>query len=145
MMVALILTATMMPLLLAACFVLGRCWQRYWYGNDAISEVSRQYIEIFQTGQFNEAAVESAKRRFRALLDNGDERGVQPSLRPGVQYFFQIRALAELGTDAAGQILERQLERRLSNNLLDQSWYWVDLAVNLRMLQRQESLPFLLG
>ncbi len=145
MMVALILTATLMPLLLAACFVLGRCWQRYWCGNDAISEVSRQHIEIFQTGQLNEAAVESAKRRFRALLENGDERGVEASLRPGVQYFFQVRALAELGTDAAGKILERQLERRLSNNLLDQSWYWVDLAVNLRMLQRQESLPYLLG
>ncbi len=144
MMVALILTATLMPLLLASCFVIGRCWHRYWHGGDGISEVSRQHLEIFQTGQFNEAAVESVKRRFRVMLENGDERAIEVSLRPGVHYFFQVRALAELGTDSAGQILERQLQRRLSEDPLDQAWYWVDLAINLRMLQRRESLPHLL-
>jgi hypothetical protein len=61
-----------------------------------------------------------------------------------MQYVVQVRALAELGTDDAGRILERQLQRRLTDDQLEQAWYWIDLASSLRVLNRQESLPHLL-
>src|SRR5262249_35325716 len=51
---------------------------------------------------------------------------------------------AELGTDDAGQILERQLQRRLTDDQIEQSWYWIDLANGLRSLNRSQSLPYLL-
>ena len=144
MMPALILVATLMPLVLFGVFLLGRHWQRWRFGDERLSPVSRQHFEIFQSGEFNEAAVEHVKRRLRALFEHGGERAVEASLRPGTQFIYQVRALAEIGTDAAGRILERQLHRRLSNNSLDQAWYWIDLAASLRVLNRQESLPHLL-
>src|SRR5262249_26557685 len=36
---------------------------------------------------------------------------------------------------------ERQLQRRLSDDQIEQSWYWIDLANGLRSLNREESLP----
>jgi hypothetical protein len=61
-----------------------------------------------------------------------------------MQYVVQVRALAELGTDDAGRILERQLQRRLTDDQIEQSWYWIDLASGLRTLNRPQSLPHLL-
>ena len=61
-----------------------------------------------------------------------------------MQYVVQVRALAELGTDDAGRILERQLQRRLTDDQIEQSWYWIDLANGLRSLNRAQSLPHLL-
>lgn len=142
--IVLISVATLMPLLLAAVFLLGRCWQRWWATQDSLSDVARQHFEILQTGEFNEAAVESVKRRFRALFERGGERAVEASIRPGPLFIYQVRALAEIGTDAAGRILERQLQRKLSEDQLEQAWYWIDLAACLRVLNRQESLPHLL-
>ena len=139
----LILTATFMPLLLAAFFLLGRCWQR-WRGEEVLSDVAKQHFEIFQSGEFNEAAVETIKRRLRVLFERGGERAVEASIRPGPHFIYQVRALAEIGTDAAGRILERQLHRRLSDNRLEQAWYWIDLAACLRFLNRDESLAHLL-
>src|SRR5262249_38337374 len=55
-----------------------------------------------------------------------------------------VRALAEIGTDVAGRILERQLQRHLTDDSLEQSWYWIDLASGLRNLNRTQSLPHLL-
>src|SRR5262249_4808804 len=52
--------------------------------------------------------------------------------------------LAELGTDDAGRILERQLQRRLTDDQIEQAWYWIDLANGLRSLNRAQSLPHLL-
>jgi hypothetical protein len=109
-----------------------------------MSDVTRQHLEIFQSGDFNEAAVETSKRRMRRLFENGGELAVEASLRPGLQFVYQVRALAEIGTDAAGRILERQLARRLSSDQIEQAWYWIDLAACLRILNRQESLPHLL-
>src|SRR5206468_10850777 len=85
--------------------------------------------------------VETAKARFRDLLERGEVAAVEASLRPGTQYVVQVRALAELGTDAAGLILERQLQRRLTEDQIEQSWYWIDLASGLRSLNRSQSLP----
>src|SRR5262249_869750 len=98
----------------------------------------------FQNGHINEEAVESAKRRFRALLERGEDGKVEASLRPGMHFVFQVRALAEIGTESAGQILERQLNRQLTDDQLEQAWYWIDVAGSLRTLNRTESLPHLL-
>src|SRR5215510_10584204 len=84
-------------------------------------------------------------RYFHRRPARGDElAAVEASLRPGMQYAVQVRALAELGTDEAGRILERQLQRRLTEDVMEQSWYWIDLASSLRALNRVQSLPHLL-
>src|SRR5262245_27133323 len=139
-----LIIAIVLPILLAAAFLLGRRLQERQDREGEFSPVTRQHFELFQSGRFNEAAVESVKRRFTAMLERGDEATVEASLRPGMHYVFQVRALAEIGTDAAGRILERQLQRRLSNDHLEQAWYWIDLAGSLRFLNREESLPHLL-
>jgi hypothetical protein len=143
--VVIVVTAAMlMAGLMGAAFLLGRhLHRRQSFGND-LSPVTRQHIDLFQGGQLSEAAVESAKIRFRELLERGEMEAVEASLRPGTHYVIQVRALAEIGTDEAGRILEKQLERRLSNDVLEQSWYWIDLANGLRNLNREQSLPYLL-
>jgi hypothetical protein len=139
-----LLMAVLLPLLLAAAFLLGRHLNRRQFLRDGLSAVSRQHIDLFQGGQLSESAVESAKSRFRELLERGDVAAVEASLRAGMQYVVQVRALAELGTDDAGRILERQLDRRLTDDQIEQSWYWIDLANGLRSLNRSQSLPHLL-
>lgn len=109
-----------------------------------LSPISRQHIDLFQGGQLNEAAVESAKAQFRDLLERGEFDAVERSLQPGMAYVVQVRALTELGTDDAGRILERQLQRRLTDDQIEQAWYWIDLANGLRTLNRGQSLPSLL-
>jgi hypothetical protein len=99
---------------------------------------------LFQGGQISETAMEAAKARYRDMLERGDVEGIEASLCPGMNYVVQVRALAELGTDDAGRILERQLQRRLTEDKLEQSWYWIDLASSLRTLNRAQSLPHLL-
>lgn len=139
-----VLVALLVPLLLAGGFLLGRSWRARSGWGQVYSPVTRQHFEIFQTGHLNEAAVEAAKVRFRELLDQGDTATVEASLRPGMHYVFQVRALAEIGTESAGLILERQLQRRLTEDKVEQAWYWIDLANGLRCLHREESLPQLL-
>ncbi len=139
-----ILATTLLPLMFLAFFLLGRCWQRWQSAPDPLTDVARQHFEIFQSGEFNETAVAIAKRRLHALFERGGERAAEASIRPGPHFIYQVRALAEIGTDAASRILERQLHRKLSDNELEQAWYWIDLASSLRLLNRQESLPHLL-
>src|SRR5437764_15177297 len=143
--VGIVATAVMLvAMLMAAAFLLGRhLHRRQGYGKD-LSPVTRQHIDLFQGGQLSEAAVESAKSRLRDLLERGEMDAVEASLRPGTHYVVQVRALAEIGTDEAGRILERQLQRRLTDDQIEQSWYWIDLASSLRSLNREESLPHLL-
>src|SRR5262245_61882423 len=141
---AVVILAVLLPLLMAACFLLGRHLQRRQFYQDELSPVSRQHIDLFQGGQLSEEAVESAKARYRELLERGEVRAVEASLRAGMEYVVQVRALAELGTEAAGRVLERQLQRRLTEDEIEQSCYWIDLATGLRSLNRDESLPHLL-
>src|SRR5215472_8801664 len=141
---AMLMMGILMPMLMAAVFLLARHLYRRQYLRDELSPVSRQHIELFQGGQLSESAVESAKARFRELLERGEVEAVEASLRPGMQYVVQVRALAELGTEDAGRILERQLQRRLTDDQIEQSWYWIDLANGLRTLNRSQSLPHLL-
>jgi hypothetical protein len=143
-MVFVLILAVLLPVALASAFLLGRHLQRRQDLREPLSPVSRQHIDLFQGGQLNEAAVESAKTRFRELLERGELSAIEASLRPGMHYVVQVRALAELGTDDAGRILERQLERRLTDDQVEQSWYWIDLANGLRSLNRSQSLPHLL-
>ena len=140
----LLVAAILLPMVAAVFFLLGRHLQRRQFARDELSPVSRQHIDLFQGGHLSESAVESAKARFRELLERGDMAAVEASLRPGTSYVVQVRALAELGTEAAGHILERQLHRRLTDDQLEQSWYWIDLANGLRAINRSQSLPHLL-
>jgi hypothetical protein len=132
-----------MLLLVPTVFFLARRHRQQMLRDD-LSPISRQHIDLFQGGQLNETTVESTKARFRELLESGEYQTVENSLRPGLHYVVQVRALAELGTDEAGRILERQLQRRLTEDQLEQSWYWIDLASGLRTLNRPQSLPHLL-
>src|SRR5438876_3201387 len=141
---AVLILAILLPMLMAAAFLLARHLYRRVESIADLSPVTRQHIDLFQGGQLSEVAVEAAKTRFRDLLERGEVDAVEASLRPGTHYVIQVRALAEIGTDEAGRILERQLERRLTNDVLEQSWYWIDLANGLRNLNREESLPYLL-
>ncbi len=142
--VAVTIMAVVMPMLTAAAFLLGRHFHRRPTRGEELSAVTRQHIDLFQGGQLNQTLVEAAKARFRDLLERGELAAVEASLRPGMHYVVQVRALAELGTDEAGGILERQLQRRLTEDQMEQSWYWIDLASSLRSLNREESLPHLL-
>ncbi|MBV9124910.1 MAG: HEAT repeat domain-containing protein [Planctomycetes bacterium] len=139
-----LMMAVLAPALFAAAFLLARHLHRRQYLGEQLSAVTRQHIDLFQGGQLSEAALESAKTRFRALLERGEVDAVEASLRPGMHYVIQVRALAEIGTDDAGRILERQLQRRLTEDQIEQSWYWIDLATSLRALNREQSLPHLL-
>ncbi len=142
---AVLILAVILPMLMAATFILlVRHWRRRQLFREELSPISRQHIDIYQGVQLSEAAVESAKARFRDLLERGEVAVVEASLRAGMQYVVQVRALAEIGTDDAGRILERQLQRRLTDDALEQAWYWIDLANGLRTLNRSQSLPHLL-
>ena|SRR5688572_22584874 len=137
---AVLMLAVLLSMLLAAAFLLGRHLSRRQYLREELSPVSRQHIDLFQGGQLSELAVENAKAQFRDLLERGEYAAVEASLRPGMSYVVQVWALAELGTEAAGRILERQLQRRLTDDQIEQSWYWIDLAKGLRTLNRSQSL-----
>src|SRR3982751_1539469 len=129
---ALILFVLLVVLLPALLLLARRARQQF--PRDELPPISRQHIDLFQGGQLSEAAVESTKARFRDLLERGEVAAVEASLRAGMQYVVQVRALAELGTDDAGRILERQLRRRLTDDQIEQAWYWIDLANGLRSL-----------
>jgi hypothetical protein len=143
--IVLLVIAILVPMLIAAGFLLGRHAARRMHNvEDELSAVSRQHIDLFQGGQLDEAELEEAKTYLRELLERGELAEVEASLGPGMNYVVHVRALAEIGTDDAGKILERQLRRRLTDDQLEQSWYWIDLANGLRQLNRRESLPHLL-
>ena len=111
---------------------------------DEISPVSRQHFELFQGEPLNEDTLEGLKSRYRQLMEQGDTKAIESTLRPGTQFVMQIRALAELGTAEAGRILERQVGRKLSSDALEQLWYSMDLACGLRALNHTASLPTLM-
>src|SRR5436190_4539863 len=132
------------PVLLGAAFRLGRALPRPTAQRSLLSPVTQQHLHLFQGGRLSESAVEAAKARLRSLLERGAVQEVEASLRPGLSYAVQVQALAELNSPQAGTILQRQLGRQLSNDPVEQSWYWIDLAHGLRSLNRDDSLPHLL-
>src|SRR5436190_18999534 len=130
-MIPLLALAILVPMLIAAGFLLGRHAARRLIIREELSAVTRQHIDLFQGGQLNEGMVEAAKAKLSELLERGEVAAVEASLRPGMNYVVHVRALAEIGTDDACEILERQLHHRLTDDELEQSWYWIDLANGL--------------
>lgn len=107
-------------------------------------QVHRQHLYLFQGGHLGEAVVETHRRMFDQMLNRGDIREAERMIRTGTSFAAQIKALAEIGTDAAAVILERQLDRRHCRDPLEQSWYWLDVASALRFLGRSDCLPVLM-
>jgi hypothetical protein len=141
---AMLLASILMPLLMALAFLLGRYLGLRRPSYERYSPVIRQHFDLLQGAELNEAAVEATKQRFRHLLEQDAVSVVEASMKPGTNFVVQVRALVELGTEEAGQILERQLGRQLSDDQLEQAWYGIDLANGLRHLRREESLPLIL-
>jgi HEAT repeat protein len=112
--------------------------------SEAMSAVSRQHIDLYNGGVLDEAELETAKQRFNLWLLNDQPARVEMTLVPGLHYVVRLRALAELGTEEACAILEKQLKRQITQDAVEQSWYWIDAAHCLRMLVREESLPLML-
>ncbi|HQR07534.1 MAG TPA: hypothetical protein PLN21_11965 [Gemmatales bacterium] len=122
---------------------------RWWYlvQNDSIeplSEVSQQHIDLYNGGSLDEGELELTRQRYSQWLQNDQRDRIQASLVPGLSYVVRVRALAELGTEEACAILENQLNRVLTDDPVEQAWYWIDVAHCLRMLAHDESLPILL-
>jgi hypothetical protein len=140
-----VILAIILPLLVGGAFLLGRLLrERRADSGWELTPVSRQHLEIYQGGQLDDEAVHLAKLRYRDWLERGEIDRIEASLTPGIQFIVRVRALAEIGTDEACQILERQLRRRMTNNRIEQAWYWIDLANCLRQLNREDSVPLLL-
>jgi hypothetical protein len=123
--------------------------RRWWLARPAkarpaVSAVDRQHRHLQAGGLIGEGAFEATKARLRSLLAAGRAAEVEGELRAGLDYAVQVRALAEIGTADAGSVLERQLARTLSRDPVEQSWYWVDVAVGLRRLNRAAALPAVL-
>lgn len=141
----LILLAIVVPLLVGGAFVLGRLMRdRRRDSGWELTPVSRQHLEIYQGGSLDDEAVHLAKLRYQDWLDRGEIDRIEASLSPGMQFIVRVRALAEIGTEEACQILQRQLSRRLTTNRIEQAWYWIDLANCLRHLNHEDSVPLLL-
>lgn len=130
--------------LIGAAFRLGRSLPRRSARQSLLSPVTQQHLHLFQGGRLSEAAVETAKVQLRSLLEAGRVADAEASLRPGLQYAVHVQALAELQSPHAGTILREQLRRRLSDDPIEQSWYWIDLAHGLRNLGRTDCIPNLL-
>ena len=136
--------ATVVCLVLASAlaFVLARMIRpRTALNANNLSGVSRQHFEIFQGESIDQQAVNRSRERFRRLLDKGEIRAAEALIRPGMGFVIHVHALTELGTLAAGRLLERQLNLSHSRDSLEQIWYWLDLATGLRSLNRTQALP----
>lgn len=129
---------------LSAMVVAGRRAMRRRRRGETAHLVHRQHLYLFQGGHLGESAVESSRQTFERMLNRGEVREIDRLIRPGTNFAVQVRALVEIGSDAAAVILERQLDRRHSSDALEQSWYWLDVACGLRSLSRTESLPALM-
>jgi hypothetical protein len=109
-----------------------------------LSPVTQQHLHLFQGGRLSDDAVAEAKATLGPLIAHGQDARAEAALRPGIRYAVQVQALAEIGGDTAADLLHRQLECRVSNDAIEQSWYWIDVAQSLRRLQNAESMPHLL-
>lgn len=139
-----LVAAVVLPLVVGGVIVAARHWHRQREMVFDLTPVTRQHLELYQGGQLNDDQLQAAKQRYRELFERGEIDRIEATLRPGMLYVVKVRALAEIGTEEACQILERQLHRKLSTNPIEQAWYWIDLANSLRALGRDESLPHLL-
>lgn len=132
----------------AAAVLIGarRRWPRLFPDSheSAQSPVAFQHLQLYQGGLINPRELESAKAELGHKLSIGGVSAAETCLRAGTDFAVQVRALAEIGTEEAGRVLERQLGRRMSRDPIEQSWYLLDIAQGLRGLNRPQSLPLLL-
>jgi hypothetical protein len=70
--------------------------------------------------------------------------GRAPRVRPGHRCVEEVRRRCHVDFVEALNFLEGQLNRRVSDDSLEQARYWIDLAEGLRGLNLHESLPALL-
>jgi HEAT repeats len=108
------------------------------------SAVDRQHRHLLAGGLVGESAVVATAAHFDELLRAGRTAEVERELQPGVGFAIQVRALTAVGTNEAGQVLERQLGRTLSRDLVEQMWYWADVVAALRHLHHVPALPAVL-
>src|SRR5438132_14326322 len=87
------------------------------------ADIIQQHIDLFQGGRLSDTAVRAARLTFEQLLDRGDVNRVEAALRPGMEFAVNVRALAQIGSEQAGDTLERQLQRRTGTDPQEQSWY----------------------
>jgi len=92
-----------------------------------LSPVIRQHIELFQGGQLSEARSKRSRFDFATFWRAANWRR-RSQHAAGHSVCHPGPCLAEIGTDEAARILERQLGRRLAKDTMEQSWYWIDLA-----------------
>jgi hypothetical protein len=139
-----IITIAVGLILVAAAFHLRRIAPNRPVRHSLLSPVTQQHLHLFQGGRLSEAAIEMAKATLGGMLARGDRDRAEASLRPGLHYAVQVQALGEMGGAPATELLQRQLQRRVSNDPVEQSWYWIDVAHSLRALNSAASLPHLL-
>jgi hypothetical protein len=70
--------------------------------------------------------------------------GSAPRVRPGHRCVEEVRRRCGVDFVGALNFLEGQLNRRVSDDPLEQARYWIDLAEGLRGLNMHESVPALL-
>ena len=109
-----------------------------------LPDVIQQHIDLFQGDPLSDSAVRVARITLEQMLENGETAGVEARMRPGTGFAVNVRALVEIGSKEAGDVLERQVQRRIGTDPVEQSWYLLDLAHGLRMMDRGACLPALL-
>lgn len=70
--------------------------------------------------------------------------GTAPRVRPGHRCVDEVRRRCHVDFVGALNFLEGQLNRRVSDDPLEQARYWIDMAEGLRRLNFHESVPALL-
>jgi hypothetical protein len=108
------------------------------------SPVGRQHWQLYRGGALNPHHVKATKQKFQESLELGQLDYLAHRIEAGPEFVVQIRALAEIGTEAAAAVLEKQIHRTLSHDPIEECWYSIDLAHSLRTLNRCEALPQLL-
>ncbi|MSR30752.1 MAG: HEAT repeat domain-containing protein [Gemmataceae bacterium] len=109
-----------------------------------LSPVSRQHLDAFQGEDVSSTALEKTKNRFRQMLEDGEAQALEKMLQGGLDFLVQVRALTEIGTESAAQILEKTFGKPLSRDSMEQEWFSIDLASGLRALNRHDMLPEML-
>jgi hypothetical protein len=103
--------------------------------------VHQQHVYLYQGGHLSESEVESARVAIEKDLEADRKDVVIAAMRPGTEFAVQVRALAQIGTQHAIEILGDHLRRSIASNPQDQAWYWLDIARALRQLNWNDCLP----
>jgi hypothetical protein len=100
--------------------------------------------QFARTEMPNPHLLQVTKAKFQESLELGQIDWLAHRLEAGPEFAVQVRALAEIGTPAAAEVLEKQIDRNLGDNPHEECWYSIDLSHSLRSMNRCEVLPQLL-